>query len=78
MSPATAEVLSRFIGEYALIVGVVNDHEGINDEFDRGWVSAWVTMASRFHGILSEFQVEVSPPPDVVGRHRATIRFRVH
>lgn len=72
--PTTEALLTRFITEYGHVVDQVNHHASITDEFDRGWVSAFAVVAERYHHMLTEFHIEVSPPPSVVGsRYDPTI-----
>lgn len=73
--PTTEALLTRFITEYGALVDQINHHAVIENEFDRGWVSAFASVAERFHLMLTEFTIEVSPPPQVIGsRYDPTIR----
>lgn len=72
--PTSQVLLSRFIAEYSLMVDQV-EQAAIENEFDRGWASAFIAVSTKFHGLLSEFQVEVSPPPEMAGtRYRPSVR----
>lgn len=77
-APTPDALLTRFISEYGLLVDQVNHHASIEDEYDRGWVSAFAAVAEHFHMMLTEFNIEVSPPPQVVGsRYDPSIKRRL-
>lgn len=70
MNVHTSDVLllSRVIAEYTLMVDQV-ERAVIENEYDLGWASAFIAVSSQFHTLLSEFQVEVSPPPQLTGTY---------
>jgi len=79
MTPQTSDVLlARIIAEYGLMVEQV-EKTIIEDRHDLGWVSAFLAVSNQFYGLLSEFQVEVSPPPQLTGTElQPGIRHMVH
>jgi hypothetical protein len=72
--PTSEVLLTRFIAEYSLMVEQV-ENAAMETDFDRGWASAFIAVSEHFHKLLGEFQIEVSPPPEISGsRYRPIIR----
>jgi hypothetical protein len=74
MNVHTSDVLllSRIIAEYSLMVDQV-EKAVIENEYDLGWASAFIAVSGQFHTLLSEFQVEVAPPPVLTGTRQHPI-----